>query len=66
MVHTHTHPLPLHRSDPRDARAIVVVEKEGVFQQLVQDSLTSLFPCIIVTGKGFPDIATRAFVHDPV
>jgi meiotic recombination protein SPO11 len=45
------------------ARCIIVVEKEGVFHRLVQDGLCKRYPCVIVTGKGFPDLATRALVH---
>jgi meiotic recombination protein SPO11 len=45
------------------ARCIVVIEKEGVFHRLVQDGLVQRYPCILVTGKGFPDLATRALVH---
>ena len=43
----------------KTARCIVVVEKEGIFQALVQDWD---YPCILVTGKGVPDWATRACV----
>jgi len=43
-------------------RFIVVIEKEGVFQRLLEDRFISLIPCIMVTGSGFPDIATRALV----
>lgn len=35
----------------------------GVYNRLSEDKLFELFPCILVTGKGFPDIATRSFVH---
>lgn len=40
------------------ARCILVVEKEGIFQRLVEDQTVSDC-CILVTGKGFPDMATR-------
>jgi len=40
-----------------------VVEKEGVFQRLVEEEICEKFNCLIVTGKGFPDLATRAFLH---
>jgi DNA topoisomerase VI subunit A len=44
------------------AQCILVVEKECVFRRLVEDRIWEKFPCIVVTGSGFPDVATRAFV----
>ena len=44
----------------KDARLIVVVEKEGVYNRLSEERIFDRFPCILVTGKGFPDLATRA------
>lgn len=42
---------------------IIVIEKEGIFQRLCQeDAFQEKFPCLFVTGCGFPDIPTRAFV----
>ena len=40
---------------------ILVIEKDAVFQRLLEDSFPSLAP-IMVTGKGMPDMATREFV----
>ena len=37
---------------------ILVIEKDAVFQRLLEDSFPSLAP-IMVTGKGMPDMATR-------
>jgi meiotic recombination protein SPO11 len=51
------------RSAPRRAKCILVIEKEGVYNRFSEDRLFERFPCILVTGKGFPDIATRSFVH---
>ena len=51
----------------KDAKCILVIEKEGVFNRLSEERLYDRFPCIMVTGKGFPDLATRALVktlHD--
>ena len=45
------------------ATCILVVEKEGIYQRLVQDQFWHHHRCILVTGKGFPDLATRACVH---
>jgi len=46
-----------------NAKCILVVEKEGIFLRLTEDRFHERYPCIIVTGKGYPDIATRALVH---
>jgi len=51
----------------KDAKCILVIEKEGVFNRLSEERLYDRFPCIMVTGKGFPDLCTRALVkalHD--
>jgi meiotic recombination protein SPO11 len=45
------------------AKCILVVEKEGVYNRLSEDRFFDHYPCILVTGKGFPDLATRALVH---
>ncbi len=41
---------------------VLVVEKECIFQRLAEDGFFKSHPCILVTAKGMPDIATRAFV----
>ena len=43
-----------------DAKCIVVVEKEAIYTRLTEDRVFDHHKCIIITGKGFPDIATRA------
>ena len=48
---------------PRRAKCILVIEKEGVYNRLSQDRIYDRYPCILVTGKGFPDLATRSLVH---
>lgn len=35
----------------------------GIFSRLSEDAFWRRYPCIIVTGRGFPDLATRALVH---
>jgi meiotic recombination protein SPO11 len=45
-----------------DARFIIVVEKEGIYSRLVEDRFFDRVPAIIITGKGVPDLATRACV----
>ena len=46
----------------KGAKCILVIEKEGVFNRLSEERLYDRFPCIMVTGKGFPDLCTRALV----
>ncbi|XP_060602470.1 meiotic recombination protein SPO11-like isoform X2 [Ruditapes philippinarum] len=43
-----------------NASFILVVEKDATFQKLLQNKVCEkLNPCIIITGKGFPDMNTR-------
>ena len=46
----------------KNAKCILVIEKEGVFNRLSEERLYDRFPCIMITGKGFPDLCTRALV----
>ena len=46
-----------------EARYLLIIEKEGVFRRMCEDGFTSFFRCILVTGCGYPDVATRALVH---
>jgi DNA topoisomerase VI subunit A len=47
-----------------DAKCILVIEKEGVYTRLSEDKFfLHYYPSILVTGKGFPDIATRRWVQ---
>lgn len=45
-----------------NARYIVVIEKQGVYDELSGDRFYNVLPSILVTASGIPDIATRAFV----
>jgi meiotic recombination protein SPO11 len=48
----------------QDAEFILVIEKEGVYTRLAEDQFFRKYhPCILVTGKGFPDVATRQWVR---
>jgi meiotic recombination protein SPO11 len=47
----------------KDAKVILVIEHEGVYQRLSEDRIFDQYPCILISGKGFPDLATRALVH---
>ncbi|KAJ4877151.1 Meiotic recombination protein SPO11-2 [Raphanus sativus] len=46
-----------------DARYIILVEKHAIFHRLVEDRVFNHIPCVFVTAKGYPDIATRFFLH---
>lgn len=46
-----------------DARYIIVVEKHAIFQRLAEDCVFNQIPSILITAKGYPDIATRFFLH---
>lgn len=43
------------------ARYLLIVEKDAVFQRLAADGLHQALPLVMVTAKGMPDLATRAF-----
>ncbi|OQS06475.1 hypothetical protein THRCLA_01487 [Thraustotheca clavata] len=45
-----------------DAQYIIVIEKDGIFNRLGEDQFFHNIPSILVTGRGFPDLATRVFV----
>ncbi|KAK2885866.1 hypothetical protein QQF64_020661 [Cirrhinus molitorella] len=46
------------------AKFILIVEKDATFQRLLDDDFcTRLSPCIIITGKGVPDINSRLMVR---
>jgi hypothetical protein len=45
----------------RLTRYLLVVEKDAVFQRLAEDGLPDALPLVMVTAKGMPDLATRAF-----
>ncbi|PSS11368.1 Meiotic recombination protein like [Actinidia chinensis var. chinensis] len=46
-----------------DAHYIIVVEKHAIFQRLAEDCLYNQIPSILITAKGYPDIATRFLLH---
>lgn len=45
-----------------DALFILLVEKDAAFMRLAEDRFYNTYPCIIVTAKGQPDVATRLFL----
>ncbi|MHA1593601.1 MAG: hypothetical protein ACTSXX_02545 [Candidatus Baldrarchaeia archaeon] len=46
-----------------DAELIFVVEKDAAVIRLAEAKYWNVIPCIIITGKGSADIATRAFLR---
>ncbi|CAN1778282.1 Meiotic recombination protein SPO11-2 [Linum perenne] len=46
-----------------DARYIIVVEKHAIFQRLAEDRIFNHIPSILITAKGYPDMATRFLLH---
>jgi DNA topoisomerase VI subunit A len=39
-----------------------VIEKQGIFARLVEDNFFRNVPSILVCGRGYPSVATRAMV----
>lgn len=46
-----------------DAAYVIIVEKDAVFNRLCTECVFETLPCVLATAKGFPDIATRKFLH---
>ena len=42
-----------------DALFILLVEKDAAFMRLAEDRFYNHYPCIIITAKGQPDVASR-------
>ncbi|XP_024027460.1 meiotic recombination protein SPO11-1 [Morus notabilis] len=61
------HPIPVHVEEVKDivsvAQYILVVEKETVFERLANDQFCNKNRCIVITGRGYPDIPTRRFLR---
>ncbi|KAH8583819.1 topoisomerase VIA [Cryptosporidium sp. chipmunk genotype I] len=47
-----------------NVRYILLIEKASIFQYLMEREVYNRIPCLIITGKGFPDISTRKLVSD--
>lgn len=61
-------PATMHHHAPRttqvsdirsDAAFVLLVEKDAAFMRLAEDRFYNTYPCIILTAKGQPDVATR-------
>lgn len=46
-----------------DAKFVLLVEKDAAFMRLAEDRFYARYPCIILTAKGQPDVATRLFLR---
>ncbi|KAL8469718.1 hypothetical protein ACS0TY_032529 [Phlomoides rotata] len=61
------HQIPVQVEDVEDiismAEYIIIVEKESVFQRLANDQFCRQNRCIVITGRGYPDVSTRRFLH---
>ncbi|XP_031404294.1 meiotic recombination protein SPO11-1 [Punica granatum] len=61
------HSVPVNVEELKDvtssAQYILVVEKESVFQRLADDRFCSANRCIVITGRGYPDVPTRRFLR---
>ncbi|CAN0875066.1 Meiotic recombination protein SPO11-1 [Linum grandiflorum] len=60
-------PIPVYVEEVTDivsvAKYILIVEKESVFQRLANDNFCDTNRCIVITGRGYPDIPTRRFLR---
>lgn len=45
-----------------DAKFVLLVEKDAAFMRLSEDRFYNTYPCVIITAKGQPDVATRLFL----
>ncbi|XP_077997935.1 meiotic recombination protein SPO11-like [Glandiceps talaboti] len=46
------------------ATMVLIVEKDAIFQKLLDEKIfQKLPPCIVLTGRGFPDVSTRRMVR---
>jgi meiotic recombination protein SPO11 len=46
-----------------DAKFVLLVEKDAAFMRLAEDRFYNDYPCVIITAKGQPDVATRLFLR---
>jgi len=46
-----------------NANVMLIIEKETIFQSLLQSKITQSLPCILITGRGYPDLSTRKFTR---
>ena len=46
-----------------NALFILLVEKDAAFMRLAEDRFYNTYPCIIMTAKGQPDVASRSALY---
>ncbi|CAN4103926.1 unnamed protein product [Withania somnifera] len=56
-------PLMLEQDIISVAQYVLIVEKESVFQRLANDQFCKRNRCIVITGRGYPDVPTRRFLR---
>jgi meiotic recombination protein SPO11 len=44
------------------ASFILIVEKDAVFMRLLEDGFCNKYGCVMISGRGYPDVATRSIV----
>ena len=57
--------LPQVSNIQSDALFILLVEKDAAFMRLAEDRFYNAYPCIIITAKGQPDVASRCSMSAP-
>ncbi|PRQ42079.1 putative DNA topoisomerase (ATP-hydrolyzing) [Rosa chinensis] len=55
--------LEFDTSSKEELLLILVVEKDTIFQRLVEEKIHKRFRCIIITGCGMPNVATRTLLR---
>mmetsp|Transcript_25700 Transcript_25700/g.62952 ORF Transcript_25700/g.62952 Transcript_25700/m.62952 type:complete len:414 (-) Transcript_25700:280-1521(-) len=45
-----------------DAEFVLLVEKEAAYMRMAEDRFYQKYPCIVITAKGQPDVASRMFL----
>lgn len=46
------------------SNTIFIIEKEAVFMKMIEEKYVEKYNCIIITGKGYPDMATRSLLFE--
>ncbi|KAK2967272.1 hypothetical protein RJ640_004838 [Escallonia rubra] len=61
------YPIPVHVEEVKDiisvADYVLIVEKESVLQRLADDGFCRGNRCIVISGRGYPDVSTRRFLR---
>ena len=52
--------MPLARPGPEPTPT---PEQDAAFMRLAEDRFYNQYPCVIISGKGQPDVATRLFLN---